>query len=167
MKLSQKRTCDRCRAFDHGEYRGYFCSLGFSVEQTVKEVERCLNCDIQTAFVADLCIECDACIDVCPVNCLTMTENGTEDELRTRLSAPAENIEQDLYVSEQTEFGWSDPWLLPPPINSVSNDGYPSFSPDGHLFFFASDRGNTLYDIYFVEYEALGLGTPRQRSAPY
>jgi len=73
--------------------------LGFTVEQTIKEVERCLNCDIQTAFVADLCIECDACIDVCPVNCLTMTENGPEDELRTRLSAPAENVEQDLYVS--------------------------------------------------------------------
>ena len=74
--------------------------LGFTVEQTIKEVERCLNCDIQTVFVAKLCIECDACIDVCPVNCLTITENGDEDDLRTRLSAPAENAEQDLYVSE-------------------------------------------------------------------
>jgi formate dehydrogenase beta subunit len=73
--------------------------LGFSVEQTIKEVERCLNCDIQTEFVADLCIECDACIDVCPVNCLTITSNGNEDDLRTRLSAPAENEEQALYVS--------------------------------------------------------------------
>ena len=74
--------------------------LGFTVEQTIEEVERCLNCDIQTAFTAKLCIECDACIDVCPVNCLTMTANGEEDELRTRLSAPAENHDQDLYVSE-------------------------------------------------------------------
>jgi len=73
--------------------------LGFTAEQAVQEVERCLNCDIQTVFSADLCIECDACIDICPVNCLTITANGEEDELRTRLSAPAENYDQDLYVS--------------------------------------------------------------------
>lgn len=73
--------------------------LGFTVEQTIKEVERCLNCDMQTVFAAKLCIECDACIDICPVNCLTITQNGDEDELRTRLSAPAENREQALYVS--------------------------------------------------------------------
>ena len=73
--------------------------LGFTVDQIVQEVERCLNCDIQTVFKDELCIECDACIDICPVNCLTITENGEEDELRTRLSAPAENIEQDLFVS--------------------------------------------------------------------
>jgi len=74
--------------------------LGFTAEQATQEVERCLNCDIQTVFTANLCIECDACIDVCPVNCLTMTENGDEADLRTRLSAPAENLEQDLFVSE-------------------------------------------------------------------
>ena len=74
--------------------------LGFTLEQTIEEVERCLNCDIQTVFTAKLCIECDACIDVCPVDCLTMTANGEEDDLRTRLSAPAENREQDLFVSE-------------------------------------------------------------------
>ena len=74
--------------------------LGFTVEQVVQEVERCLNCDIQTVFTEKLCIECDACIDICPVNCLTITENGEEDDLRTRLSAPAENTEQDLYVSD-------------------------------------------------------------------
>jgi len=73
--------------------------LGFTADQAIKEVERCLNCDIQTVFAADLCIECDACIDICPVNCLTMTENGDESDLRTRLSAPAENLEQALYVS--------------------------------------------------------------------
>ncbi|MDP6992769.1 MAG: FAD-dependent oxidoreductase [Woeseiaceae bacterium] len=74
--------------------------LGFTAEQAIREVERCLNCDIQTVFVEKLCIECDACIDVCPVNCLTITENGEEEDLRTRLSAPAENHEQDLYVSD-------------------------------------------------------------------
>jgi len=74
--------------------------LGFTAEQTIKEVERCLNCDIQTVFAANLCIECDACIDICPVNCLTITANGEEDDLRTRLSAPAENQDQALYVSD-------------------------------------------------------------------
>jgi NADPH-dependent glutamate synthase beta subunit-like oxidoreductase/ferredoxin len=73
--------------------------LGFTVDQMIQEVERCLNCDIQTEFIASLCIECDACIDICPVNCLTITANGDEDDLRTRLSAPAENADQDLYVS--------------------------------------------------------------------
>ena len=73
--------------------------LGFTADQAIQEVERCLNCDIQTVFVAKLCIECDACIDVCPVNCLTMTENGDEADLRTRLAAPAENLEQALFVS--------------------------------------------------------------------
>ena len=75
--------------------------LGFTVEQTVAEVERCLNCDIQTVFTAKLCIECDACIDICPTACLTITHNGEEADLRTRLSAPAENLEQDLYVSAE------------------------------------------------------------------
>jgi NADPH-dependent glutamate synthase beta subunit-like oxidoreductase/ferredoxin len=73
--------------------------LGFSPELAAEEVERCLNCDIQTVFTANLCIECDACIDVCPVDCLTITQNSEEDDLRTRLSAPADNLTQDLYVS--------------------------------------------------------------------
>ncbi len=73
--------------------------LGFTLEQTIQEVERCLNCDIQTVFVEKLCIECDACIDICPVNCLTITANGDEADLRTRLAAPAVNHEQALYVS--------------------------------------------------------------------
>jgi NADPH-dependent glutamate synthase beta subunit-like oxidoreductase len=75
--------------------------LGFTAEQAAQEVERCLNCDIQTVFTATLCIECDACLDICPVNCLTITRNGEEDDLRTRLSAPAENHEQALYVSAE------------------------------------------------------------------
>jgi formate dehydrogenase beta subunit len=73
--------------------------LGFDAEQTAREVERCLNCDIQTDFTAGLCIECDACVDVCPVNCLTITHNGDEAELKTRLSAPAVNPTQALYTS--------------------------------------------------------------------
>ena len=73
--------------------------LGFTPDQTMEEVERCLNCDIQTVFTDELCIECDACIDVCPVDCLTMTADGPEDELRVRLTAPAENLEQELFVS--------------------------------------------------------------------
>jgi len=73
--------------------------LGFSAEQIAAEVQRCLNCDVQTVFEAKLCIECDACIDICPVDCLTMTANGTEQELRPRLKAPALNITQPLYVS--------------------------------------------------------------------
>jgi formate dehydrogenase beta subunit len=71
----------------------------YTPEQTAREVERCLNCDVQTHFTAPLCIECDACLDVCPVNCLTITYGGEEPELRTRLSAPAENLHQPLYVS--------------------------------------------------------------------
>jgi len=74
--------------------------LGFTAEQAIQEVERCLNCDIQTVFAAELCIECDACIDICPVNCLTITGNGEEADLRKRLSAPAENLDQALYVSD-------------------------------------------------------------------
>ena len=73
--------------------------LGFSAEQTAREVQRCLNCDVQTAFKAPLCIECDACIDICPVQCLTITENGDEVALRERLSAPSVNPNQALYVS--------------------------------------------------------------------
>ena len=73
--------------------------LGFDAEQTEAEVERCLNCDVQTVFAPKLCIECDACIDICPVDCLTITVNGDEEDLRGRLSAPAKNLEQALYVS--------------------------------------------------------------------
>ena len=74
--------------------------LGFDLEETTREIERCLNCDIQTDFTANLCIECDACIDICPVLCLTMTENGEESDLRKMLMAPAENHDQALFVSE-------------------------------------------------------------------
>ena len=78
---------------------GIEVELGFDAEQTVHEVQRCLNCDIETHFTDALCIECDACVDVCPVNCLTITRDGEEGELRTRLLAPALNLSQPLFVS--------------------------------------------------------------------
>jgi ferredoxin len=76
--------------------------MGFTLEQTVREVERCLNCDVQTVFTDKLCIECDACVDVCPLQCLTITQDakdGDEKELRARLSAPAKNLKQDVFLS--------------------------------------------------------------------
>ena len=73
--------------------------LGFTAEQAALEVQRCLNCDVQTVFAAKLCIECDACIDICPVDCLTIAPNGPEADLRSRLKAPAANAQQALYVS--------------------------------------------------------------------
>ena len=74
--------------------------LGYEPGQFKREVERCLNCDIQTDFEAGLCIECDACIDICPVNCLTITENDEESEIRKKIKTPADNYDQALYVSE-------------------------------------------------------------------
>jgi ferredoxin len=79
---------------------GVEAELGFNIEETAQEVQRCLNCDIQTDFTANLCIECDACIDVCPLLCLTIVPNADEDEMRHQLTAPAENLDQALYVSE-------------------------------------------------------------------
>jgi NADPH-dependent glutamate synthase beta subunit-like oxidoreductase len=73
--------------------------LGFDTATGYKEAERCLNCDVQTVFEEVRCIECDACVDICPTDCITFTDNGEEEELRTRLSAPAHNETQDLYVS--------------------------------------------------------------------
>jgi NADPH-dependent glutamate synthase beta subunit-like oxidoreductase len=73
--------------------------LGFTAEQVAAEVQRCLNCDVQTVFETKLCIECDACIDICPVDCLTITQNGPEGELRTRLKAPALNMKEPLFIS--------------------------------------------------------------------
>ena len=79
---------------------GVEVELGYSAEQTAREVQRCLNCDIQTHFTDALCIECDACVDICPTNCLTITHDGSpEAELRTRLSAPALNTSQEIFVS--------------------------------------------------------------------
>jgi formate dehydrogenase beta subunit len=73
--------------------------LGFDVATAFKEAERCLNCDIQTVFDEVRCIECDACVDICPTDCITFAPNGVEKQLRTRLAAAATNLDQDLYVS--------------------------------------------------------------------
>jgi ferredoxin len=73
--------------------------VGFTAEQAATEVQRCLNCDVQTVFTDRLCIECDACIDVCPLSCLTIAPEGDEADLRTRLSAPAKNLQQDIFIS--------------------------------------------------------------------
>lgn len=73
--------------------------LGFDAATAFKEAQRCLNCDVQTVFNDKLCIECDACVDICPTDCISFTENGEEAELRQRLKAPALNLSQDLYVS--------------------------------------------------------------------
>ena len=60
---------------------------------------------MQTVFTDKLCIECDACVDICPMDCITFTQNEEEAELRQHLSAPALNKEQDLYVSGELETG--------------------------------------------------------------
>ncbi|WP_135467253.1 FAD-dependent oxidoreductase [Crenalkalicoccus roseus] len=79
--------------------------LGYDRELAFKEAQRCLNCDVQTVFTARLCIECDACVDICPVDCITFTEDGPEEELRIRLKAPAENLSQPLYVQDGLKTG--------------------------------------------------------------
>ena len=73
--------------------------LGFDDQLAFKEAQRCLNCDVQTIFTTERCIECDACADICPTSCITFTHNGEEDDLRGRLNAPAQLLSQDLYVS--------------------------------------------------------------------
>ena len=79
--------------------------LGFDVALAVKEASRCLNCDVQTVFSSSLCIECDACVDICPMDCISFTGNGEEADLRTRLKAPARNLTQDLYVQDGLKTG--------------------------------------------------------------
>ncbi len=79
--------------------------LGFDPKLAVLEAQRCLNCDVQTVFTGKLCIECDACVDICPMDCITFTSNGDEADLRRRLKAPAVNLTQDLYVSGELKTG--------------------------------------------------------------
>ena len=79
--------------------------LGFDAKTAFKEAQRCLNCDVQTVFADKLCIECDACVDICPMDCITFTANGDEPDLRQRLKAPADNAEQALYVSAGLKTG--------------------------------------------------------------
>jgi len=79
--------------------------LGFDLEQAFLEAGRCLNCDVQTVFDTPKCIECDACVDICPMDCITFTANGAESDLRARLTAPALHQDQDLYVSTGLKTG--------------------------------------------------------------
>ncbi|MDR3511981.1 MAG: FAD-dependent oxidoreductase [Caulobacteraceae bacterium] len=79
--------------------------LGFDRALGLREAERCLNCDVETVFSEPLCIECDACVDICPMDCITFTADGPEDDLRERLKAPARNLTQDLYVSAALKTG--------------------------------------------------------------
>ena len=79
--------------------------LGFDARTAFKEAGRCLNCDVQTVFTPKLCIECDACVDICPMDCITFTANGDEADLRQRLNAPADDTEQDLFVSPELKTG--------------------------------------------------------------
>jgi len=79
--------------------------LGFDPATGFKEAQRCLNCDVQTVFADRLCIECDACVDICPMDCISFTPNGEEEDLRGRLNAPAKNRTQDLYVSGNLKTG--------------------------------------------------------------
>ncbi|MDH3288146.1 MAG: FAD-dependent oxidoreductase [Betaproteobacteria bacterium] len=79
--------------------------LGFDPKSGFAEAQRCLNCDVQTVFTGKLCIECDACVDICPMDCITFTENGEEADLRKRLNAPAADATQDLYVSDALKTG--------------------------------------------------------------
>jgi len=79
--------------------------LGFDPQLALAETQRCLNCDVQTVFSSSLCIECDACVDICPMDCITFTQNGEEADLRTRLTAPAKNPTQELYVANDLKTG--------------------------------------------------------------
>ncbi len=79
--------------------------LGFDAQLALKEAERCLNCDIQTVFTTSLCIECDACVDICPMDCITFLADAPEAELRTHLKAPAQNLTQDIYVANGLKTG--------------------------------------------------------------
>lgn len=79
--------------------------LGFSKKTAHHEAHRCLNCDVQTVFDAASCIECDACVDICPEACINFITNGTEEELRNNIQIPADNKEQSLYVSPPVATG--------------------------------------------------------------
>jgi formate dehydrogenase beta subunit len=79
--------------------------LGFDPNLALAEAGRCLNCDVQTVFSSQLCIECDACVDICPMDCITFTQNGDEADLRARLKAPSQHLDQDLYVSADLKTG--------------------------------------------------------------
>jgi formate dehydrogenase beta subunit len=79
--------------------------VGFDPVLAVAEAQRCLNCDVQTVFSEPACIECDACVDICPLDCISFVPNAPEEELRLSLNAPAANLSQAIYVSEPVKTG--------------------------------------------------------------
>ncbi len=79
--------------------------LGFEIKTALKEASRCLNCDVQTVFMEEKCIECDACADICPTDCITFTDKAHSTEIRSHLRAPANNLQQDVYVSDALKTG--------------------------------------------------------------
>ena len=79
--------------------------MGFDPKTGFAEAQRCLNCDVQTVFTSKLCIECDACVDICPMDCITFAENGEEKDLRERLNAPALTLSQDIYIADGLKTG--------------------------------------------------------------
>ena len=79
--------------------------MGFDPKTGFAEAQRCLNCDVQTVFSSKLCIECDACVDICPMDCISFTDNGEEKDLRQRLNAPANTLTQDIYVADGLKTG--------------------------------------------------------------
>jgi NAD-dependent dihydropyrimidine dehydrogenase PreA subunit len=84
---------------------GMEVELGFDVATAWKEAARCLNCDVQTVFSKEACIECDACVDICPMDCISFVAPAPEEALRASLTAPANNLTQDLYVSAPLKTG--------------------------------------------------------------
>src|SRR5437899_195466 len=99
--------------------------LGYDVKLALGEAQRCLNCDVQTVFSAPACIECDACVDICPMDCITFTENGEEADLRQRLKAPSPHHDQALYVAEGLKTGRV----------MVKDKDVASIEPGGYLFY--------------------------------
>ena len=97
-EMPARDPAERAHGFDE-------VNLGYTAQLAIIEAERCLNCDAQTVFEAGNCIECDACADICPTSCINFTQNGPEDELRARLTVPAENMDQDIYVSQTLQTG--------------------------------------------------------------
>ncbi len=98
-KVPHKETAIALKSIKTEVELGFDPKLGFS------EAQRCLNCDVQTVFSAKLCIECDACVDICPMDCITFTDDGEESDLRARLLAPAGNLTQDIYVQDGLRTG--------------------------------------------------------------
>jgi formate dehydrogenase beta subunit len=95
--LPRAAACEKAEALKR---RAAEVELGFDDRELgLAEAQRCLNCDVRPCSPDPLCIECDACVDICPMDCITFTEDGEEEDMRTRLKAPALNLTQDLYVS--------------------------------------------------------------------